>query len=117
MSRWQDIYLHLKNNGIDVYAPGYHKGECTAPYVVLKDDGESRYGQYSSTQNLYSAMCYVPGNSYTALEPFVDRVEGLLDGLYPMIRSVHYRTPSFYDDTVKGYMISTQYVNYRKYTR
>ena len=117
MSRWEDIYQHLKNNGIDVYAPGYHQGECTSPYVVVKDEGESRYLTYSSTQNLYTVMCYVPKQAFSTLEPFVDQVESILGGLYPMLRSAHYRTPSFYDDSVKGHMISTQYINYRKYTR
>lgn len=116
MSRWQDIFLFLDAKGIKVYSPGQHEGECTEPYVVVKDDGASRFGNYSSTQNLYSFLCYVPRNMFSQLEPFVDEIESLLGQLYPMLRSVHYRTPSFYDDSVKAHMISTQYVTYHKYT-
>ena len=28
-SRWQDIYLHLKKSGFDVYSPGVKTGDCT----------------------------------------------------------------------------------------
>ena len=38
-SRWQDLYLHLKNKGYDVYAPAQKVGECTEPYLVVKNDG------------------------------------------------------------------------------
>ena len=115
-STWQDIYRFLEDNAIKVYSPGQHQGECKEPYVVIKDNGVSRFRTYSSTQNLYSFMCYVPRTAFSELEPFVDRVEALLDNLYPRLRSNHYRTPSFYDDSVKAHMISTQYINYRKYT-
>ena len=36
-SRWQDIYLHLKKVGFDVYSPGIKTGECKSDrsHVVL----------------------------------------------------------------------------------
>ena len=36
-SVWQDIYKHLKSNGLDVYSPSTKTGECTKEYVVVKD--------------------------------------------------------------------------------
>lgn len=113
-SRWQDIYKHLTKEGFDVYSPGQHEGECTSPYVVVKDAGASPLGNFSSTQNLYDIMCYVPKDNFSQLEPFVQRLEMAMVKMYPTIRPVHFKTASFYDDTVKGHMISVQYINYKK---
>lgn len=116
-SRWQDIYLHLKGNGLDVYSPGQHQGECTSPYVVVKDMGAIQYGDFSSNRHTYDVMCYVPKDAFSQLEPFVLKVKTAMMGLYPMIRPAHYETASFYDDTNKSHMISVQYINYRRHQR
>lgn len=114
MSRWKDIYRHLKSEGFDTYSPGQHQGECVSPYVVVKDMGTTRVAEYSSTKTLYDILCYVPGNQFSELEPFVGSLEASMKKMFPMIRPANYKTPSFYDDTVKGHMISVQYINYRK---
>lgn len=114
-SRWKDIYRNLKADGFDVYSPGQHQGDCTSPYVVVKDAGSSRFENFSSSRHLYDVLCYVPKEQYSQLEPFVRRVETSMGKLNPMIRPTHYKTPSFYDDTVKGHMVSIQYINYRKF--
>lgn len=114
MSRWADIFKHLKDRGFDVYSPGQHQGECTSPYVVVKDQGRAQLGQFSSARHLYDLLCYVPRDQYSTLDGFVTQVEHNMLSLYPTIKSGHYRTPSFYDDSVKGHMVSTQYINYEK---
>ena len=113
-SRWQDIYDHLKNDGFDVYSPGQHKGECHSSYVVVKDMGAAKIGNFSSMRHLYDIMCYVPQKRFSELEPFVYKVKKSMMGLYPMIKPNHFETPSFFDDSVKGHMISVQYINYRR---
>lgn len=114
MSRWRDIYRQLSSDGFDVYSPGQHEGECLAPYVVIKDAGTSQMGEFSSTKNLYDILCYVPKDDFSTLEDFVSKVEKSMAGLFPMIRPMHFKTASFYDDTVRGHMVSIQYINYRK---
>lgn len=114
-SRWQDIYEHLTQKGFDTYSPGQHQGECTSPYVVVKDMGGSRLGDFTSMKHLYDIMCYVPQDHFSELEPFVQKVKTAMLGLYPMIRPAHYETPSFYDDTNRSHMISVQYINYKKF--
>ena len=94
-TRWEDIFEKLQEHGIDVVAST----------------------EISSSQDLYDLMCYVPKDNYSTLEPFVDRVETIMDELFPMIRPMHFRTSSFYDDSVKAHMISTQYVNWKKNKR
>lgn len=116
-TRWEDIFEKLQEHGIDVYSPGHKTGECTSPYVVVKDAGRVNSTEVSSSQDLYDLMCYVPKDNYSTLEPFVDRVETVMDELFPMLRPMHFRTASFYDDSVKAHMISTQYVNWKKNKR
>lgn len=116
MNCWQHIYTHLKQEGFEVYSPGQHEGECTSPYVVVKDDGTTQFGSFSSTKSLYEVLCYVPKDHFSSLESFVHRVETSMIRLYPVVRPAHYKTPSFYDDTVKGHMVSVQYIHYKKLT-
>lgn len=113
-SRWQDIFLHLKQGGFDVYSPAQKTGECKAPYLVVKDASSSQFLNYSSTRSFYDILCYVPKAHFSDLEHFVGTVEAAMKGLSPMIQPTYTKTPSFYDDSVKGHMVSIQYYNYRK---
>lgn len=113
-TRFMDIYKHLSNNGVEVYSPAQKKGECEAPYTVVKDAGTTQYNSFSSTQTLYDIMCYVPRDRFSLLEQYVSEVKAIMTKLKPMIMPTYFETPSFYDDTVKAHMISIQYRNNRK---
>ena len=113
-SRVQDIYLHLKEQGFEVYFPAQKVGECLSPYVVVKDATTSKYLEYSSTVTYYDIMCYIPKEHFSELEPFVESVKVAMKGLVPLIKPTYSQTQSYYDDSVKAHMISVQYKNYRK---
>lgn len=113
-SRWQDIFLHLKEAGFDVYSPGTKVGECTEEYIVVKNDGSSKHPTVSSDNDLYAVMCYVPKENYSRLEPMVHEVKKAMKGLEPMILPYGSQTPSYYDDSYKAHMISIEYKNYKK---
>lgn len=113
-SRLMDLYQHLKNKGFDVYMPGIKSGECTSPYVVVKNDGGTKHISFSSNVDLYSIMCYVPKQSYSRLEPFVTSVEKAMKDIVPLFHPQGQKTPSYYDDSVKAHMISIEYKNYKK---
>lgn len=113
-SRIQDIYLHLKEQGFEVYFPAQKVGECLSPYVVVKDATTSKYLEYSSTVTYYDIMCYIPKDHFSELEPFVESVKVAMKGLIPMIKPTYSQTQSYYDDSVKAHMTSVQYKNYRK---
>lgn len=113
-SRIQDIYLHLKEQGFEVYFPAQKVGECLSPYVVVKDATTSKYLEYSSTVTYYDIMCYIPKDHFSELEPFVESVKIAMKGLVPMIKPTYSQTQSYYDDSVKAHMTSVQYKNYRK---
>lgn len=116
-SRWKDIFLHLKSKGYEVYPPGNKDGECLKPYIVVKDAGTTKVTGISSSLALFDVMVYMPYNRYSELEEYVRKVEEDMDELFPMIRPAHFKTASFYDESVKGYMESIQYQNYQKNTR
>lgn len=113
-SRWQDIYVHLKNKGYEVYAPAQKVGECTSPYLVIKNDGSYRHVNFSTDRTQYAIYCYVPKLKYSELEPLVQKVKQDMTELYPMFQLYGQELASFYDDEVKAHYIAIEYENYKK---
>lgn len=113
-SRWQDLYLFLKDKGYDVYAPGVKVGECTSPYLVVKNNGLADVVEFSSKQELYSVIVYVPKQQYSTLEVLVTQVETDMKEIAPLFKPRNVHTPSYYDDDIKAHSISLEYSNYRR---
>lgn len=113
-SRWQDIFDNLTEYGFDVYSPSTKVGECKEPYIVVKNNGSNRYRNYSTDEDLYSIMCYVPASKYSNLEPMIQEVKKAMKALEPMIMPYGMQTPSFYDDSYKAHTVSIIYKNYKK---
>lgn len=105
----------LVSNGFKAYMPGYHVGECTEPYTVVKKEGLSPVmSDISSERPIYTIMCYVPEREYSYLEQMIYEVKQYMKKLYPMLMYGGNETPSFYDEDVKGHMISIQYLGCRR---
>ena len=113
-SRWKDLYDHLKKNNFDVYSPGQKIGECTSPYLVIKNDGSNQHSSFSSDIDLYTIMCYVPKDNYSKLEIMIQSIKKVMKSLYPLFIPSGMQTSSYYDDNLKAHMISIQYKNYKK---
>lgn len=113
-NRLQDIYMHLQNNGFEVYMPSVKAGICVRPYVVVKYDGDVPLLGYSSDVSTYTLLCYVPQQMYSALESFTRQIKTSMLDLKPLFRYIGIATPSYYDDEIKAHMISLQYKNYKK---
>lgn len=111
MSQWKTIYRHLTDRGFSVYSPGQHQGECTSRYVVIRPAGSTPKILFTSHQDVYDLLCYVPRDKYSTLEDFVMSVKQAMKGLYPTLIPTQYETASYYDDQVKGHMISIEYRN------
>ena len=113
---WDIVQRTLIDAGIDTYAPSQHQGDCTDFYAVLKYDGSSQKGNYSSEQPYYTLLCYAPRNKYIELLDFVQKCEDVMakSPIYPMLKPTGIKTPSYFDDTVNGYMISVQYRNMKR---
>ncbi len=112
-SRWQDLFIHLQNEGFEVYSPDMKVGECLKPYIVIKNDGSTRIAGISTDQDLYSVMCYVPGKQYSKLEPMVQKVKKAMVKIQPLFMPYGQQQPSFYDDAFKAHMVSIEYKNYK----
>lgn len=113
-SRWQDLYLHLKNKGYDVYEPEQKVGECTSQYLVVKNDGSYRHANFSSDRDMYAIYCYVPRLRYSELETLVQSIKMDMKELYPMFQLYGQQLASAYDDTAKAHYVVIEYENYKK---
>ena len=99
------IYRHLKDNGFDVYSIGQHKGICTNPYIVIKENGESERAGTSLTNDIVELLIYYPVGTYSKLNEYKQSI------LYTMkllkgIRRVVEPMPTIIDDDKKAYMTS-----------
>ena len=99
------IYRHLKDNGFDVYSIGQHKGICTNPYIVIKENGESEIVGTSLTNDIVELLIYYPVGTYSKLNEYKQSI------LYTMkllkgIRRVIEPMPTIIDDDKKAYMTS-----------
>lgn len=107
---WELIMEALQT--YDVYPPNVKEGECKSKYIVVKDDGGSQFQQTSSEVHYYTIMMYVPHMQYDQIDKFVREIEGVFrEKLYPMLISTGLKTPVFFDDSVKAFMVSIQYNN------
>ena len=102
------IYKHLKNNGFDVYSIGQHRGICTSPYIVIKENGESEIAGTSLTNDIVELLVYYPIGTYSKLNEYKQST------LYAMkllkgIRRVVEPMPTIIDDDKKAYMTSFTY--------
>lgn len=113
-SRWGDLFKHLEEKGFDVYSPGVKLGDCTSPYIVIRLDNADKHTSFSTNVWLYSILCYVPRDSYSAMEPMVLDVQKYMKELEPMFLPHGQQSPSYYDDTYKAHMVSITYKNYKK---
>ena len=111
------IYDNLKENGIEVYSPGQKNGECKAKYVVIRNSGSTSLDYVSTSAKYIDVLCYVPKENYSSMEDFVIDIKTKMDSLYPLIRPVNFETPAYYDEDLKAFMVSIQYVNYVKNKR
>ena len=110
---WDITQKALVDAGVDTYPPATYKGDCKAPYCVLRDSGSEPISKTSSERHFYTLLCYVPRNKYLELASFVERCKAVMaqPPIYPMLMPTGTETPSFYDDTNNSYMISIQYRN------
>ena len=113
-TRIEDIFKCLKENNIEVYFPEQHFGEVKTNYVVVRQQGEDQFGDYSSIVASVDLYLYVPRNDYSQLQPFIDEVKRVMKLLWPMIKFTDYVSPSYYDDQIKGHTVTMTYEYYRK---
>ncbi len=113
-TRWQDLYKFLEDNGYDVYSPAMHRGDCTSTYVVIKNSTSSKLLNFSTNEDLYDILIYMPKGKYSEIEQTVEDLKECMKGIFPLFRPYGQQTEAYYDDSVKGYMVSVMYSNFKK---
>lgn len=111
-NRYEDIMDFLISEKYDVFAAGVHKGQVTSPYVVVKPTRGIKLFNYSSVIQYYDILIY--GRTLTETVRLADEINKKMEQLRPMIICTYNQTEPFYDDDVKGFMISTEYRNVKK---
>lgn len=113
-TRMMDVYHYLKDENIDTYFQGQHKGDCLQPYVVIVSRGSSKIVGFTSTVDTIEILCYVPYKNPSLLEIYVEQVKQAMKQLYPMIKDTHNDLGDYVDDDVKAIMRTLRYSYYRK---
>lgn len=113
-SRWADVFRHLKKEGFDVRSPGQSIGVCKGKYIVVKFDGETEHGSFSTNDTFYGLLCYVPKNKYSEIDAFVREVQKSMKKMEPMIRPTNEISSSYYDDKFEAWYVSIGYKNYKR---
>lgn len=115
-TRSKDIRKALESAGFSVYFPGQHKGECTDPYIVVKDSGTVQLSTFSSIQYLYDILLYVPVNQFSKIDPLMQTIKKTMKELSKKIALLptYDMTDPYFDDSVQGYMTSISYANIRR---
>ena len=107
-----EIYEHLKNNGFEVYSIGQHKGICSSPYLVIKENGINEIVGTSLNSEMVEIMIYYPIGSYSKIKEYKRLV------LYSMksikgIRRIIESSATIVDDDKKAYTTSFYYQKIR----
>ena len=105
---FKEIYLHLKQNGFNVYSIGQHKGLCESPYIVISETGDSDIlGKNLMNKNV-ELLIYYPLNSYSEFEGYIEKIKRSMKEL-SHIRRVIENNPKIIDDDKKAYMTFLSY--------
>lgn len=112
-THYQQIYLHLKNKGFDVYAPMQNRDKCVKPYVVIKENGQYAMAGNVNGYSLIQIFCYYPKNQYSQLEFFVDSVKTELNEI-DFLRATGNKSPILFMEEVQAYMQSIEYQIFHK---
>lgn len=107
------IYKHLKSEGFDVYSIGQHKGICTNPYLVIKENGESEVAGTSLINDTVELLIYYPVGRYSELANYKKRILNVMK-YQKGIRRVIEAMPTVIDDDKKAYMTSFTYKKIKK---
>lgn len=106
---WQQIYLKLKEKGLNPYPPGQHTGECKERYCVIKENSQvSFFHSRRVGYRLVDVILFVPLASYIKVEPYMQEVRVAMKEL-PDLRKTGNETPIITDDEKKAYTTSIEY--------
>ncbi len=112
-SVWQIVADILQKYGeLPVFPPATHKGQCTKPYIVLKEDGATNVAGYSSMYQYFRIMLYVPKNKYSQLDYYDKQLVKIIEEhIYPLLLPTGQKESDYYDDNYDAHMRTFLYRN------
>ena len=105
---FEQLYKHLKNNGFDVYSIGQHKGICSNPYIVIKENGVGEIAGTSLVNDTVELLIYYPIGNYSRLASYKQNILNSMKYIKG-VRRVIEGMPTVIDDDKKAYMTSFTY--------
>ncbi len=110
----QEIYIHLKDQGLNPYFPGKHRGECEENYVIIKQGTQMPSLQSRKLgQLVMDFILLIPIYDYKEMKSYRDNIVQALKEL-SYLRKTGTETPIITDDEKKAYTTSIEYVIQKK---
>mgnify|MGYP003369504319 CR=1 FL=1 len=113
-SQWEQVYLFLKEKGFSIFSPGQKIGKCTEPYIVLKYDGAVQHMTYSTDDDIYTILCYVPKLKYSLLDGLIQSVRKAMKEFHPQLIITGNVSGSVYEEEIEAHVSSIEYRNHKK---
>lgn len=111
---WKEVYNKLKDNGLNPYPPGIHKGDCKIKYcVVIEGNQIPSISSNQIGQAILDVIAYVPNSDYPAIESYKKEIKDALKEL-PNLRKTGFETPPIVEDDKKAFSSSIEYVILKK---
>lgn len=110
---FEQIRNVLQNNGFDVYSIGQHTGTCKNPYVVIKENGQSRHAGLPINNELIDIIVFYPLGSYSQVMPYLKKADKCIRSIKEL-KPTHIITPVIVDNEKKAYTASIQYQIYKR---
>ncbi len=110
---FKKVYEALQENGFSVYSIGQHKGNCTEPYLVVRENGVRAFSSLPVNFELIDVVVFYPVGRYTEVWDFINSVRECLKGVSEL-KSKGELTALLIDHDVKAYTCSVRYQVYRR---
>lgn len=107
---FKKLYLHLKNNGFNVYSIGQHEGVCIDPYIVISETGDSDIVGKNLMNKNVELLVYYPLGKYSEINNYIEKIKNTMKEL-SCFRRVINSNPIIVDDDKQAYMT---FLAYRK---
>ncbi len=111
---WTVIFNHLKDKGLNPYAPGQHKGECEEEFCIVRQGTcIPNFLTNKLGQQIIDIILFVPVNSFVVMGPYAKNIREALKEL-KYLRKTGTETPIIPDDEKKAYTMSIEYVTQKR---
>ncbi len=105
----EQILLHLKRKGLEVYFPGQKQGLCERSYSVVKDNGQYAMGDTNKVgYSTINIIVFCPLSKYSQIGKYKKIIKGHMKEL-ENLTPTGYESPVLIEDKVKAYTMHIEY--------